>query len=58
LNRLMASVKEYRDEYEYLHKNPNRDYDYSHYRHDEHRSKHGKHHKKRSIFGLLEDIFD
>jgi hypothetical protein len=58
LNRLMASAKEYCDEYEGLLKPPNRDYDFSQYHPDEYRGKREKHHKKPGIFGLLEDIFD
>lgn len=58
LNRLLESVKGYRNEYEEYYEKNYQKHDHDHSHHDKHHYKHGGHHKKRGLFKMLEDIFD
>ncbi|MCL6635375.1 MAG: zf-TFIIB domain-containing protein [Peptococcaceae bacterium] len=57
LNRLMESVKAYRDEYEEFYESYRREHDHHHSYRNRYHYKHG-HHKKKGFFKMLEEIFD
>lgn len=58
LNRLLESVRGYRNEYEDSYEKQHRqEHDHQHH-YDKHHHKYEGHHKKRGLFKLLEDVFD